>query len=73
MFKGNPLGNKIRYYSNFIMVAVYLSVGLLFLCSDIGIDTFPEYRKGVGITMVVYAIIRFFLTRHKYKNISEDE
>jgi len=55
------------------MVAVYLTFGLLFLFTDIAIDTFPDYRNGVGVTLVIYAIVRFFLTRMKYKRTREDD
>jgi hypothetical protein len=49
------------------MVAVYLALGLLFLCTDIAIDTFPAYRKPIGITMLIYGIVRIILTIQKIK------
>lgn len=50
------------------MVAVYLALGVLFFFTDIAIDTFPEYRKTIGITMIVYGILRIFLTIRKIKD-----
>ena len=66
-FNSNPLVNKIRYYSGFIMVAVYLTLGLLFLFTDIAIDTFPAYRKPIGATIIVYGIVRIILSVQKNK------
>ena len=54
------------------MVAVYLALGFLFLYTDIAMDSFPVYRKPVGITMCVYAVIRTILTIKKNKN-NKDE
>ena len=56
----NPLINKIRYYSGFIMVALYLVIGLLFLFTDLAIQTFPVYREAVGGLLIVYAVFRLY-------------
>lgn len=69
----NPSLNKIRYYSHFLMVALYFALGLLFLFTDIAIDMFPMYRTGVGITMIVYGIIRTFLTIRKIRQQNDEE
>jgi hypothetical protein len=58
---------KIRYYSNFAMVAIYIALGLLFLFTDIGIDSFPAYRKEIGWVMLIYAVIRVALSIRKFK------
>jgi hypothetical protein len=49
------------------MVAIYAALGLLFLFSDIGIDTFPAYRKEIGCIMLIYAVIRTVLSIKKFK------
>lgn len=59
--ESNPLINKIRYYSRFIMVALYLVIGLLFSFSDIAIETFPVYREAVGGLLILYAAFRLYL------------
>jgi hypothetical protein len=63
----NPVINKIRYYSSFVMAAIYLVIGLLFLFSDIAIQTFPEYRKPVGLVLIAYAAFRTYSTITKLK------
>lgn len=67
LFNSNPTVNKIRYYSTFLMVAIYLTLGLLFLFTDIGIDKFPAFRKEIGVVMLVYGVIRAFTTIRKIK------
>jgi len=67
LFNSNPTVNKIRHYSTFLMVAIYLALGLLFLFTDIGIDTFPFYRKQIGVVMVIYGVIRTFSAIRRIK------
>ncbi len=64
-FKSNPAVNNIRYYSNFLMIAVYVALGLLFFFTDIAIETFPNYRKELGMTMLVYSVVRTIMTIRK--------
>jgi len=59
--ESNPLINKIRYYLSFIMVALYLGIGLLFLFTDIATQTFPVYREAVGGLLIFYAAFRLYL------------
>lgn len=49
------------------MVAVYLFLGLLFLFTDIAIETFPAYRKEIGSTLLIYSVIRLLLQYYKNK------
>jgi hypothetical protein len=55
------------------MVAVYLTLGLLFLFTDIGIDYFPAYRNEIGWVMLIYAVLRTFLSIRKFKQKENDE
>ena len=49
------------------MVAIYLVIGLLFLFSDIAIETFPFYRTSLGIIFTIYAGFRLFMILKKQK------
>ena len=49
------------------MVALYLGIGLLFLFTDIAIETFPAYRGPVGGLLVVYAGFRMYSIIKRYK------
>ena len=62
--------NKLRFYSNFVMVAIYISLGLLFLVTDVAIDTFPGYRKETGGIVKAAAIfIRDYLKELQEEDI----
>lgn len=68
----NPSVNKIRYYIQFLMVAVYLALGLLFLFTDIAISTFPENRQPAGIVFVVYGLFRLGATIYKLRKLKRN-
>ena len=68
----NPSVNKIRYYTHFIMVAVYLALGLLFLFTDIAIDMFPANRQPIGIIFLAYAIFRTVMTVIRLKRLKNE-
>ena len=55
------------------MIAVYLGLGLLFFFTNIGIDTFPNYRQELGITMLIYSIVRTGLIIWKHKKEQKNE
>lgn len=69
----SPTLNKFRYYSNFLMVAVYLGLGLLFLFTDIGIEYFPAFRKEIGWVMLIYSVVRTILSIRKFKREKYEE
>lgn len=52
------------------MVAVYISLGLLFLFTDIAVDAFPAYRKVLGCVLIAYGSLRTYLN---IKKIREEE
>jgi hypothetical protein len=55
------------------MVAVYLALGLLFFFTDIAYNTFPNYRKEIGFTMMIYSIVRLVMTIKKNKNNQDND
>ena len=54
------------------MIAVYLGIGLLFFLTDVAVNTFPNYRKELGATMMIYAVVRSFLMIRKHKKDKEN-
>ncbi len=52
--------HTIRYYFSFVIVALYFSIGAMFLFTDVAIETFPVYRTPVGILLIVYAGYRAY-------------
>lgn len=67
IFNSNTTPALVRHIMGFIMVAVYLGLGLLFLVTDLMIDNFPLYRTQLGIVMIVYALFRTFLLIRKLR------
>ena len=73
MFSGShPVLDKIRCYSGYLMIAVYFALGVLFFFTDIAVDIFPSYRKEIGSTMMVYAVIRIILTIRKNRREKDE-
>jgi uncharacterized membrane protein HdeD (DUF308 family) len=68
----NPSANKIRYYSGFIMVVIYLALGLLFLFTDIAENTFPANRKPIGVIFIVYGIFRAIVSVQKIRKANRE-
>ena len=60
-------GHQIRYYFDLIMGMVYITIGILFLFTNMAIDTFPSYRTQVGILLIAYALFRFYTSTKKMK------
>jgi len=58
---------RIRYYFDLIMGILYITLGTLFLFTNIAIDTFPSYRIQVGILLIAYALFRFYTSTKKLK------
>ena len=55
------------------MIAVFLGLGLLFFCTDIAADTFPNYRKELGITMFIYCAFRTGVIIWKHRKDKNNE
>lgn len=54
------------------MVAIYITLGLLFLFSDMAIDTFPAYRTTLGCVLLGYGCLRAFLSLKKIRQQKDD-
>lgn len=68
----NPSVSKISYYFSFVMVALYVIIGLGFLFTDIGIQMFPVYRQAVGGILLVYAVFRLIMIIKKNRKENEE-
>lgn len=51
---------KINYYFGLLMVVLYFIIGLLFVFSDVVIDTFPAYREVIGGILLLYGVFRLY-------------
>lgn len=60
--------NKLRLYLSFLLLVFYLIVGFLFLFSDIWVNILPRGREIVGIILVLFGVLRFYIAYRRYKN-----
>ena len=62
--------NKLRFYFSFLLLAFYLTLGFLFLFSETWVDMIPKGRAVIGLILVLFAALRFYVAyrRYKYKN-----
>jgi hypothetical protein len=60
--------NKLRLYVSFLLLAFYLIVGFLFLFSDIWADLIPKGRVAIGLILVLFGGLRFYIAYRRYKN-----
>lgn len=63
--------NKIRYYLSFLLFAFYIVIGGLFLFSNIWADLLPKGRSVVGIILILFGVLRFYIAYRRYVNKHE--
>jgi heme A synthase len=67
----NSTVKNILHYFNFLMIAMYVTLGLLFLFTQVAIEILPEHRQAMGVVFIVYSVIRATLLIRKIKKTSE--
>jgi len=60
--------NKIRFYLSFLLLGFYLVVGGMFLFTEIWADLLPQGRYTIGIILVLFGGIRFYIAYRRYSN-----
>ena len=60
--------NTIRFYLSFLLLAFYLVVGILFLFTDTWADLLPQSRFAIGIILILFGILRFYIAYRRYVN-----
>lgn len=60
--------NKLRFYLSFLLLAFYLIVGGIFLFSDVWADLLPKGRSIIGIILILFGILRFYIAYRRYVN-----
>lgn len=80
MPKNDAFVNKLNLFTGIVMVLVYISAGLLVLFADfIQLRLQEDYRKILGIAIVVYGTYRLYRVYKKYighknnQDIEDDE
>ncbi|MBS1582247.1 MAG: hypothetical protein JST66_08625 [Bacteroidetes bacterium] len=62
----------MKYFA-LAMSAVYVLAGCAFLFTDALVQFIPRFRLPIGLVLVGYGILRFFLWRRKYAQHPGDE
>ena len=60
--------NKLRFYLSFVLLAFYLIIGCVFLFTDTWIDLLPNNRSVIGIALVIFGVLRFYIAYHRYSH-----
>lgn len=60
--------NRLRFYLSFLLFAFYLTIGFMFLFTDTWIDLLPKGRSVVGIVLIFFGTLRFYIAYRRYIN-----
>lgn len=60
--------NKLRLYLSFLLLAFYLTIAFLFLFSDVWADLIPKGRTIIGLVLLLFGSLRFYVAYRRYKN-----
>ena len=60
--------NKVRLYSLYLLLGFYLVIGFLFLFTNIWGDLLPKGRFTIGIILILFGSLRFYVGYKRYQN-----
>jgi cytochrome c biogenesis protein CcdA len=60
--------NKLRFYSSFLLLGFYMTVGFIFLFTEVWADLVPKGRYLIGILLIVFGALRFYVAYRRYIN-----
>ena len=58
--------NALRFYLSFLLLLFYFVVGGIFLFSDIWADLLPQGRSIIGIILILFGALRFYIAYRRY-------
>jgi len=58
--------NTMRFYFTFLVVALYLVVGFLFLFTNVWADLIPKARIIIGLILMSFGMLRFYIAYKRY-------
>ena len=67
-FKLKTSMNKLRFYLSFLLLGFYLTVGCIFIFSDVWADLLPSGRYVTGIILILFGVLRFYVSYKRYQN-----
>lgn len=60
--------NRLRFYLSFLLFAFYLTIGIIFLFTDTWVDLMPKGRSIIGIVLILFGALRFYIAYRRYIN-----
>jgi hypothetical protein len=60
--------NKLRFGLSFLLLAFYLIIGGTFLFTNTWGDLIPKGRAIIGIVLILFGILRFYIAYRRYIN-----
>jgi cytochrome c biogenesis protein CcdA len=63
--------NNMRFYFTFLVVVLYLIVGFLFLFTDVWSDLIPKARIVIGLVLMSFGLLRFYIAYKRYNTKKE--
>lgn len=60
--------NVFRYCISFLLLTFYLTIALLFLFTNVWGDLITDYRKTIGLILLGFAALRFYVSFRRYKS-----
>jgi cytochrome c biogenesis protein CcdA len=58
--------NKLRFYLSFVLLGFYLTVGFIFLFTEVWADLVPKGRYLIGILLILFGVLRFYVAYRRY-------
>jgi hypothetical protein len=58
--------NRLRLYVSVFLLAFYIVVGGVFIFSDTWTDLLPSGRYVIGIVLILFGILRFYVAYKRY-------
>jgi len=60
--------NAFLFSFSFPLLLFYLTMSFLFLFTDAWFDIIPQYRILIGLIILGFAVLRFYISYNRFKN-----
>ncbi|MCE3281112.1 MAG: hypothetical protein K0S44_3303 [Bacteroidetes bacterium] len=64
--------NRVRFYLSFLLLGFYLTVGFIFLFTEVWADLVPKGRYLIGLLLIIFGILRFYIAYRRFDNKNID-
>jgi TRAP-type C4-dicarboxylate transport system permease small subunit len=60
--------SRLRFYLSFLLLAFYISLGCMLIFTDEWSTMLPKARIWVGIILILFGCLRFYIAYRRYVN-----